>query len=762
MVVDPTTMKGPVGSLGSTERATAGFVPSSWAEQFFRRTSQRFNERSARITLASDVRHENIVVPIPDNLLSDEEIDFVTYIDPSRKTIESGWKQSLAEHPPFYERPPISGTDSDERAADMVETVANALRETIVNWDALVGKAVEDGEVGATIQYDLEDFSSAPLPSEILTPKAWEKLPEKERDDWTEVDLGHGRVTYRRYRRRYWRDKDGRSPSDSYYREMQEDGARREFERNDLATRRAWREHAKSWKAGQIPLHVRLIPALNCAPLLVGGTANERWDCRGLAIRELYAIDDLIARGYEWDGLGTELYPISFDGSTAGRQVWVYQVHCYMDDDDEDSESYGQSVPCVVTSVDGRYTEWQGADGNLVPAIVNLKAEYDLDVLPANYFHFAHTESDDPDTYAYPAMYPLLSAILDREGTLTAYQTHLRKYALGKLAMVPNPDLPKETWLNADGSPKALDLSADIVTLGGPVAPLAQPPAPNAVRDLLMIYSQDIQQNSPNEQTRGAGGSGASGHSLNLQQGYFLAANRYILEGCRKAVEWIGSMALRMLVALEERFKVRASVFVREKPPADAQPAKKRGQAIEIDGRWFKGNFTLVAKYPNVGNLAEVQQLADLKERGLATFADVMEARGKTSVFNERVEVAVDAFWQGEQGMKLLMLEALKRRGDMERATMLEAQMKGEMQPNGLPTAAIPPELAMLGQMPQGGGMGGAPMGNQPQGPMPGVQLPNIAASQVGGITAGAIGSGAMMADSRAELQAGLPQTGAA
>ena len=747
-------MKGPAGALGSVERATTDYVPASWAEQFFRRTAMRFQERSARIQLASDVRHENIVVPIPDSLLSDEEIDFVTYIDPSRKTIESGWKQSLAEHPPFYERPPISGSDADEKAADMVETVANALRQTIVNWDGLVGKAVEDGEVGVTIQYDLDDFLSFPLPSEIITPEAWAKLPESERDDWTEVDQGRGRITYRRYRQKYWRDENGRKPNDLYYREIQDDGTRRQFVRNELATRRAWREHAKAWKAGEIPLNVRLIPAQNCAPLLIAGTGSERWTCRGIAIRELYAIDDLIALGYSWHGLGTPLYPIAFDGSTAGRQVWVYQVHCYLENDD------GEQHPCVVTSVDGKYTEWVGQDGIYAPAVVDLMEEYGLDVLPANYFHFSHTESDDPDTYAYPAMYPLLSAILDREGTLTAYQTHLRKYALGKLAMTPNPDLPKESWMLADGSPKPLDLSADIVTLAGPVAPLAQPPAPNAVRDLLMIYNQDIEQNAPGEQTRGAGNSGASGHSLNLQQGYFLSANRYILEGCRKAVEWIGSMALRMLVALEEKFKVRASVFVREKPPADAQPAKKRGQAIEIDSRWFKGNFTLVAKYPQIGNLAEIQQLADLKERGLATFADVMEARGKQSVFNERVEVAVDAFWSGEQGMKLLMLEALKRRGDAERAAILEAQMRGDMQPGGLPTAAIPPELQMLQQAGGAPGMGGMQPGAQ--GPMAGVQLPNVAGSTLGGITAGAMGSGALMADSRATAAAGLPNTGAA
>lgn len=748
MAIDPKTLQGPVGAAGTVDRATVEYVPPQWAEQFFRRTADRFGERSARIVLADDVRQERIVVPIPDKLLSDDEIDFVTHIDPARKTIESGWKQSLAENPPIMERPPISGSDADEKAADMVETVANALRETIVNWDSIVGKGIEDGEVGVTLQYDLEDFLSFPLPSDTLAPEGWDKLTEKEQATWTEVDQGAGRISFRRYRQKYWRDKDGRKPKDAYYRERQEDGGRREFERNDLATRRAWREHAKSWKAGEIPLNVRLIPALNCAPLLIAGTANERWQCRGLAIRELYAMDDLIAQGYAWHGLGTPLYPISYDGSSPSRQVWVYQVHCWLEDDD------GEQHPCVVTSVDGRYTEWANIDGKTSPAIVDLKEEYDLDFLPANYFHFAHTESDDPDTYAYPAMYPLLTSILEREGTLTAYQTHLRKYALGKLAVTPNPDIPKESWLNADGSPKPLDMQADIITLPGPVGPLAQPPAPNAVRDLLMIYDRAIEQNAPGEQTRGSGDSSASGHSLALQSGYFKSANRHILEGSRKCVEWIVSSSLRMLVALEEQHGVKASVFVREKPPADASPTRKRGQAIEIDSRWFKGNFTIVAKYPKVGNLAEIQQLADLKERGLATFSDVMEARGKQSVFNERAEIAVDQMLGSPEMMKMLMLDTLKRRGDVERVQMLLAQMQGEMQPNGLATAAVPPELAMMREQM------GAPMGGAQGQQMSGVGLPNMAASAVGGQVAGAIGAASQMADSQALATAGLPGGG--
>lgn len=734
------------------DHASLTMLPrAGWGQRVYQRTAGRFPESRARILFAAAVRNEEIVVPIPDPLLSDEDTDFVAYIAPERKALEAGLRQQLVSNPPIYERPPVGGKDSDEKDADLVETFANALREELVPWDAIIGKAAEDGEYGVTMAFDLDDFLAAPLPSDVKTPEEWEQLPESEQDDWTEVRLSGGRVSYRRYKQKYWRDKEGRRPTDRYYREVGDDGTRKQFERNDLATRRAWREHAKAFKAGQIPLVVNLVSALDCAPFLVRGKKHRRWECRGLAIKRQYEQDDLIAQGYRWAGLGSALYPVAFDGSANGRMVTVYEIWCYLEDED------GQPVPCIVYEVDGRLTEcWNDTTGDYEPAVLNLKDEYGLKTLPATYVHAAHTESDDPDMYAYPAMYPLLSPILNREGTLTAYQAHLRKYAFSKRTVTPDPNLPKEAWLQADNSPRAIDLEADIVTLPGPMGTLVEPPAPSALKDLVVVYDKDIDSNAPSDAIRGTGGSSASGHSLSLQEGFFLNANNHILEAARMTVQWIGETALEMLDALEETFSVRASVFQRQKPPADAQQAVKKNQAIELDSRWLKGNYTLVAKFPKIGNLAEIQQLADLADRGKASFADVMEARGKTSVFNERVEIAVDAWWNSEQGRQFLFLQMLKRRGDAEQAAALEQQMNGAMQPNGLPTSAVPPELQALaaGGPPMGMGQPGPP----PGGPQPsGMTLPNVAESALAGQYAGALGSQNLVNDSRARMMAGLP-----
>lgn len=737
------------GASGGDHASLTLLPKDGWGQRVFQRRAAAFPESRARILFASAVRNEEIVVPIPDPLLSDDDVDFVAYIAPERKALEAGLRQQLAANPPTYERPPVSGSDADEKSADLTETFANALRDEVVPWDAIIGKAAEDGEYGVTMAYDLDDFLAAPLPSDVKTPEEWEALPEAERDDWTEVRLSGGRISYRRYKQKYWRDAEGRTPKDRTYRDVGDDGLRKQFERNDLATRRAWREHARAFKAGQIPLVVNLVSALDCAPFLVRGKGSARWECRGLAIKRQYEMDDLLAQGYRWGGLGSALYPVAFDGTSGGRMVTVYEIWCYLEDEE------GQPVPCIVYEVDGKLTEcWNERAQGYEPAVINLQDEYGLKCLPANYFHAAHTESDDPDMYAYPAMYPLLSPILNREGAITEYQCHLRKYSHSKRTVQPDPNVPKEAWLNADNSPRALDLEADVITIPGPMGTLVEPPVPESLKNLTQIYDKDIDANAPSDAIRGTGGSNASGHSLSLQEGFFLNANNHILECARMTVQWIGEMSLEMLDALEETFNVRASVFQRQKPPADAQQAVKKNQAIELDSRWLKGNFTLNAVYPKVGNLAEIQQTADLADRGYATFADVMEARGKSSVFNERVEVAVDAFWKGDQGMKLLVLEALKRRGDMERAAILEKQMRNEMQPNELPTDAVPPELRAMAAA--GPPMGQPGMGASGAPPSP-TQLPNVAQSSLAGTVAGAMGSQNLVNDSRTRMMAGLP-----
>lgn len=753
MAIDPLTLSH-AGTSADLEQVAVDFPHVLW-----NRTVPRFKERTARITFADDVRHERIVVPIPDRLISDEDTDFVAYIAPERKTLESGMRQSLAENPAVYQRIPIPpGADSDVRAAERAELFANALREAIVPWDAMVGKLTEDGEHGITVLYDLEDFSRAPLPSEIKTAAEWEKLPETEQADWTEVRLSGGRVSYRRYRQRYWRDAEGRAPNDPYYREFQADGSRRAFERNTLATRRAWKEHAKAWKAGEIPLNVEIHAAVDCLPLMMKGTKDRRWTCRGLVTRKKHELDDLIARGFDWDGLGGDLYPVAYDGRTTGAPVWLYTAWVYLEDQNPESEDFGKQVPCVIYCVEGRkttqYCQRTGADE---PAIVNLKAEYGLTTLPANYFYGAHTEADDPDAYGFPAMYPLLSPILNREGAITAYQVHLRKHALAnKMATTPSKDVPSSTYMKADGSGfKEIDMDADVVMLPGPTAPLVVPPVPGAMKDLFAIYDKDIGENDPSAGARSGGETDASGHSLTVQAGLFRAANGHILEGARAESEWIGETAVEMIAALEEKFGIRVTVVSKKDNPT-GDTARKDAKGIQFDPRDWKGNYSLRAYYKKIGNLAEIQQEADLQERNLSTKERVWEKMGIENTRQMRIDVAYDTLMAMPEMLKFLLIEALKRRGDAERVEALEAQTRQELQPQGLPTAALAPEAQMMAQLGPPGQIG--PQAPQQQGQMGGVQLPNMAASSLGGTVAGAMGTAALQ--NEANTMAAAPVAG--
>lgn len=749
----------------SQYRADTQHVTRDWPRRLFLETSWRFQNRSDRILFTRSVRNEEITVPIPDSLISDEDVSFIAYISPARKALESHMRQTWASNVPICERIRLDDTDTGVGNADMAEAFAEAIKQQIVAFDPIIGKLVEDGEIAVVLQYDLDYLLQTPLPSDVMTPEEYEDLSAKEQQEWTEVRLG-ARCSYRRYKRFYWRDDRGRRPNDPHYRQIV-DGTRHSFTLDPKETRKAWKSHQKQMSEGKVPVLVRLIPALDCAPILARGTGNRRWECRGLAIRNRFEESDLIAQGLWWTGASGLLMQLGFaEDRSNGRIHDVYEAHVFLTDED------GQPVPCIVYSVDGEQTWFVNGDGNHSAAVINQKEEYGIDFLPANYFWGTHTEDDDPDMYGYPVMYQLASTILNQEGTRTAFQAHLRKYAFSKLAMVPDPKMPTASYTNADGSLKDIDVDKEIVPLPGPVAPLVSPPPPTQVVAMDQMYSQDLQAHAPNDPLMG-GSSDASGHSLTVQKAYFNSANSHVLEGARDCVEWIVQTAIKMIAALDERFGVRASVEpADEVPQAGATRPKK--SVITFDPRWFGGNYRIKMVYPKVANLAEVQQLMDLYERGGATLEDVMEARGKASVMEERIKIMLDQFWKSPPGMQTLFLEVLKRRGAIEDANKLEAQMRRELQPDGMPTAAIPPEIAALAaQMGQGQGppqgvmppgqQGGIPgpgggMGTAPNGPtsqMPGTSLPNIAASTLGGITNP--GTGPLVRDSMA-TQSMAPQ----
>ena len=744
---------------GVTDAATTDYVPDDFPKRLFVDTARRFSNRSDRILFTRAIRNSEITVSIADSQISDKDVNFVAYVSPERRSIESHMRQSWSSNVPVCERTRLDDSDEGMKKADMAEAFAESLKQEIIAFDAIIGKLVEDGEVAVVLQYELDYLLASPSPSDIKTAEEYEKLPKKEQEDWTEIRLSEDRRSYRRYKQEYWRDNVGRRSNDRMYRELQTDGTRRKFIRDPEQTRKAWKSHQQAISEGKVPVRVRLIPALDCAPLLIRGTKNRRWECRGVAIKSSFEESDLIAQGLWWTGAQGMLTPLGFDTEqTNGRVVDLYEAHVYLQDE------YGQMVPCVVYSVDGRPTWCKTDNGDLLAAVINLKEEYGLDRIPANYFWGAHTEDDNPDMYGFPVIEPLAYTILNREGTRTAFQTHLRKYAFSKLAVTPDPKIDSAAYTNADGSLRDLDLDAEIVMLPGPVGPMVSPPPPTAVLALDNMYTQDLQGNTPSDPITGQGGSSASGHSLNVQKAAFNAANSHVLEGARDCVEWIVTTTLGMLGALEEVFGLRATVYPSDTVPTAGQSRKNKA-VLEFDSRWFDGNYRMKAVYPNVGNLAEVQQTMDLYERGGASFEDLCDVRGKKSVMEERIKIMLDKWWNSPPGMQTLFIEVLKRRGSIEQAQLLEAQLNKEIQPGGLPTAAIPPELQAIAAQMGSGGAGAA--GNPSLGAMPGaagqqqsdvagMQIPSLAGSALGGIVSGAMGSGAMANDVAAQ-QGGPP-----
>lgn len=744
-----------------SDAATTTYASYDFPKRLFDEIAQKFENRSDRILWTRAVRNSDITVPLADSMISDKEISFVAYVSPERRSIESHIRQSLSANVPVCRRIRLGESDDDVKKNDIAEAFAESLKKEIIAFDPLIGKLVEDGEVAVVLQYELDYLLATPLPNDVISEDEWAALADEEQADWTRFELSNGRTSYRRYKAAYWRDSEGRRASDRHYRELLPNGTRRQFKRDAAATRKAWKTHQKAIAQGKIPLRVRLIPALDCAPILMRGTGNRRWECVGLAIRSKFEENDLIAQGIWWNTAQGQMSQLGFDTPRVkGKTVDFYEAHIYLL-----NEETQEMDPCILYCVDGRSTWYSTADGTQDAAMINLREEYGLDQLPVNYFWGAHTEDDDPDMYGFPVMEPLTYTILNREGMRTNFQAHLRKYAFSKLAITPDPKIEASTYTNVDGSLRDIDMDAEVVMLPGPVAPMVQPLPPTSVLAMDNMYTQDLAGNTPSDPILGGGGSNASGHSLTIQKANFNAANSHVLEGARECVEWVITTAITMLAALEDRFGIQASIFPHDEIPTGGQKRKDKS-VLTFDSRWFDNNFRILAEYPNVGNLAEVQQTMDLYERGGASFEDLCTVRGKSSPMEERIKIMLDKWWNSPPGLQTLFLEVLKRRGSLEQAALLEAQLNKEVQPNGLPTAAIPPELqAIASQMgvggagaagnPSLGAMPGSP--GQEQGQVGGVQLPNLAGSALGGAVSGGMGTAQLLADARAT--AGIPAT---
>lgn len=709
----------------SADNARTADLVSIWQN-----TTQRFLNSRFRIRLCRDIRRNEAGVSIdPDWLGSEDVADWLEVALPDRQLLDINLTNALASSVPQYTRAPIGSTQTATDDADALELWGNSAVEQSVDWGSVRGTAIQEGEYGVLVLPDTAAMADVPQYMERITNEQHAKL--KDTKGWERDDDEDG---WHRPNPAYTRDAKGHAPDHPQY-----------TKRSEKASSKAHNDDYIDWLANHLPWTVQVISALDCVPILVRGK-KRAWECNGLIRRTLFDEEELLARKFQWKGMGSrELIPRSFDSDSTygqGGQIYLYEAYLMLP-----AEDGGPPHPTIVYSVGGTETTGghsvgDGSDRSKEASVIDLYEEYGIETKLWEYFWGSHFE-DDPDFRGMPYIWPMVPAITNMEGLLTADLAAAWQNSFGGHIMVPDQSVPPAAYMEGEGA-KAQMRTFKAPKLGevkiapGVVVPFQQAQTGQGARYMEGVLERSIREGAPDPSVLG-GESGDSGRQMVVARDLMVAGKSQIRQAILDTAEFIAESILRISCAIIRRESVPVAVYVNEERTVES--GERAGEkkpilaAVELKERWVGRNYRLFASFPEEGNLAEVEEEASLYERGLATFDDVQRKRGNPSPMTTRVMRAAEEYWRSDAGKMELMLSAAQQRGDAKQAAELEMKLNGMLQPDGTPTAALAPEL-------QAPASGGSP-----------TDLPDFAASSRAGQISGEMQSAAIQGEANVQSQ---------
>lgn len=769
-----------------SEIATDG-VSKRAVLQAWSRGVRRFPQSRKRILRAHDTFHGRDRLPVTkgpgiSQALAEKLSD--TGALPQRKTMVLSLISLLSDEVPLYHRFAMGKGQNQDKRADIVESYCESVWQEKVGeggWYEIVGTLTHDAEMAAILMPSRVDPFAPCDFFDSLDEEDYAKLPEHERRGPFESRSKGGKTV--RGVREYWtKGGDGkrRQAKKEYWRDASNKPTTDPGKRDAVKTREAFDQEWKARYAGRHPTSWRLVKALDCFPILIRSGDSRRWQTRGLVVRQAYDEAEL-RRRYRWGKdveailPDAEMAPRGFDvdqvacNDGTGR-VYLYELFAYVQD-----EKTGEDVPIVAMCVDGHPTNRiDRSSGERVEkaAFINLRDEWGLEHLEVEYFWGTRITEDDADLVGVPFLDPYSSMLNYTEGLLLNHLAHAWKYAFGKYAVRPDTNIPDAAYIETFTTPEGKtaqrlksfinDDNADVVTLPGDVAPLTPPPVDAGVRYLTQFMMGILEGDTPSGTVYGGPGA-SSGHDREVTRRFTETSKGAIRRAAKDVKTFFAEAQIRTVCAMQRHFGFKIPVLGND---ANQQLGDARGRftSVEIDEQWFGANYRIDCAYPRLGSVIETQQEVALYQAGLASFEDVQEKRGKTSALAERVKIAEDQWWLGEDGQLQLKEYVAKRRGDREKAEqaalILSQRWYPVGGPEGTPMAAIDPAaidaagraVASLqpSQMSLGpGGPPGAP-------PVPGGGVGNLPQAALAGTIGGAT-SGAMQSQQRmAEIPQGV------
>jgi hypothetical protein len=614
----------------------------------WRQTESRFPESRKRIRHARDVVNKD-----PSTLWGDDPLTL------PQRLLAVTMTNTLSSQ---YGTPELTrhGRPVATDKSDTIETVLKATLEQLIAAPDLFGKGTQDGEWGCAVMPARADWGHVPIYSE----------------------------------EGYSLDDMGRKKGDNGY-----------TKRDDAASRKQYDKDQEDWLASQDYVTVDLIDPTDCAPILVRGTRGRRFEARGLLVRRLFAREDLLGMGYRCPCLESEkatLIPRGDKANTLGKagQLYLYTAYLTLWDDKDEC-----LVPVIIYSVGGQTTAMRDSSGETKPALINLATEYGIRTPMWGYYHGLRTADPNPDRVGIPFMDAYADLVLRLERLLGASVHHAERSSFRGSWVEPSDQVPPEAYTETIENQLRLKrfdapMSGELVTAPGRVMPDAPPPLGTAASQVMAAMMAQLETQAPDPAQ--PAGSGASAHAMSLASGLIEAAHSDIPRGVLECYQDVASWVLECLCAVMQHYEVPYVLDANEELPPD-EPGDRRSvsQRYILTEKDIGGSYKITASWRQRPDPVNVTLMADMAQKGYASVIDVLEARGETNTTYKLAEILYyqQVMMPGTPENLELSAYVARKRGEAEKAEMLELQAKGLLAPQGTPTDAIAPEAqAMAGE----------------------------------------------------------------
>lgn len=674
-------------------------VAELWSEQ-----EDLYRESYDRILAARRMLAGEITAPLPDKIQVTDRDAFRVSL-PQKYTVPIHLLNKLSEATPQVRRFPAGASPRAQAMATLVEQNANAYMHHLYPLAATIDLLLNEGECAVICS---------------PTMASWEKTPQLYEDGT------------RRVKRRYQRDRDGKSRDDG------EPGAR--FVPNLRESTKAFKSEELHYLAQHIPFEFRAISRLNSMPInprIVG----RRVEIDGLLVKTNFTVSELLRRKYRWGENGA-LQPGRRSEAKLSDDIALYEVWT-TDLDDHVYVSY-----CV----DGQETWKQGPEGERQPAVVDLTKLYGLTRVPVAYAYGWHWPGVvDPDKRGIPFVDPFARSWLNMDTIATSEVWRMWTHSFISLLYRPDVDLIDRVGAQLDELP-SIDLHPMTVTpiLGSIQMPVAPQGSAEAAR-LMSLLGGSLSSETPAPIS--FGGSGAtSGFDRNVAEADMLGTMTQVTRGMLSLFEQSASLALEIATAIGKRH--RAVVVEHVDGTIVEQTASKQSSTralLELDPDLCGDDYVVKAEIPHQfgDNLAIHQLAAEWRDRGILPTRKLLELAGDPAPEQTMAETDAERLSKMPQFEARVIARALAILGDQEMSDEIMAALAEG--PDGQP---VPQGFdAGLEQ-----GQGNGPPMEAHGGGMTGMGQPNLPAASLGGQISGQTQTASVMRSQAAGVSGGLPQ----